>query len=334
MNILNQILLPLTLVLAFLAVVALVQGGASAFMSSRTRTRRVNRRLSLLQQGMAHKEVYETLIHRHAAPKAGGKTFIGLYNRAAVVIGQAGLALSPMTLASYALGGGVGLWIVVTLVSRSLGVGGGAPEAILSLAASLVLASMAVWLWVSTKRARRLRLLEEQLPLALDIVIRAIRAGHPVVSAVQLVTEEMGDPIGSEFGLIVDETTYGFEFREALANFARRTGSSDAHFFAVSVGIQSETGGNLAEILNNLASVIRGRATLGKRIKSLGSEGRMSALILSVLPVFLISMISLSQPQFYTSKFGDPIFWPIVAGILVLYMIGQYAMHRIVNFKY
>src|SRR5262249_48936112 len=120
------------------------------------------------------------------------------------------------------------------------------------------------------------------------IVTRAIRAGHPVVSAVHLAANELSDPVGTEFGLIVDETTYGMEFRDALVSFARRTGSADAHFFAVSIGIQSETGGNLAEILEGLASVIRGRMTLAQRVKALSSEGRASAMILSGLPIFLV----------------------------------------------
>ena len=330
----NQIILPLTLVLAFLAVVALVQGAVSAFLGSHARTRRVNRRMTLLHQGLPGREVYDTLIHRHAAPTIGGQRVHNLFNRATVFLGQAGLAMAPQTLLAYAAGGGGALWIVATLATRAMGAGGGAAEATMSLFGAFTASGLGVWMWVSNKRNRRLRKLEDQLPLALDIVVRAIRAGHPVISAVQLVTEEMGDPIGTEFGIIVDETTYGFEFREALGNFARRTGSEDAHFFAVSVGIQSETGGNLAEILGNLTSVIRGRATLGKRIKSLGSEGRMSATILSILPVFLISAICISQPQFYTGKFADPIFWPVVGAILVVYGVGQYAMHRIVDFKY
>ena len=144
------------------------------------------------------------------------------------------------------------------------------------------------------------------MPLALDVINRAVRAGHPVVSAVHLAAQELGDPIGTEFGLVIDETTYGADFKDALLSFARRTGSADAHFFAASIAIQSETGGNLAEILAGLASVIRGRMTLTKRIKALASEGKASATLLSVLPVVLISAMTLIHPAFYTSKFFRP----------------------------
>ncbi len=134
---------------------------------------------------------------------------------------------------------------------------------------------LASYVWLTSRaQARRQKVFEGQLPLALDIVTRALRAGHPVVSAVQLAAEEMGDPIGSEFGLIVDETSYGLEFKDALLNFARRTGSPDAHYFAVSVGIQSETGGNLAEILTNLADVIRDRQSLTSAREGASQRGK------------------------------------------------------------
>jgi tight adherence protein B len=100
------------------------------------------------------------------------------------------------------------------------------------------------------------------------------------------------------------------------------------------VGIQSETGGNLAEILAGLATVIRGRGTLAKRVRALSSEGRASALLLSALPVMLISTLFAMHPTFYTSKFSDPIFWPVVAGVSLLYVLGWVMIRRIVNFKY
>jgi tight adherence protein B len=217
---------------------------------------------------------------------------------------------------------------------RAGGASGAALNTLLSFVASFAVCGLSAWVWLNRRRLKRRRILEEQMPLALDVINRAIRAGHPVVAAVQLAANEMGDPIGSEFGLIVDETTYGLAFRDALANFAERTGSPDAHFFAVSVGIQSETGGNLAEILAGLAAVIRGRATLSKRVKALSSEGRVSALILSALPALLISVLFALHPTFYTSKFSDPIFWPVVAGNGVLYVLGWFMIRRIINFRY
>jgi tight adherence protein B len=247
---------------------------------------------------------------------------------------QAGMEGSPLRSLSYVAMASVALWVVSFLVLRGGNLSGFVLNAALAAPASLVICSLSYWVWLSRKRAKRLKQLEEQMPLALDVINRALRAGHPVVSAVRLAGEEMGDPIGSEFGLIVDETTYGYEFREALVNFARRTGSPDAHFFAVSIGVQAETGGNLAEILEGLATVIRGRTMLGKRVRALSSEGRASALLLSILPVLLIGFMLLFQPEYYTSKFPDPIFWPIAAGVFFLYLVGLYMIRRIINFRY
>jgi tight adherence protein B len=330
----TQILLPLIFVLAFLAVAILAQGVAGGVMASRARTQRVNRRMTLLASGMDHKEVYETLVRQRAAPDIRSASVLNLYKLASRRLSQAGFNLSPISMLSIWLTSAVVLWLAAILFLKTTGSSVGLPEMFMSLVGSLMLTAMAVFTVVSIRRTRRLKIFEDQLPLALDIVVRSLRAGHPVVSALQLVTSEMGDPIGSEFGLIVDETTYGFELREALANLARRTGSQDAHFFAVSVAIQAETGGNLAEILENLSRVIRARITLGKRVRALASEGRMSAIVLSILPVFLIGSIALSQPGFYIERFGDPIFWPVAGAIAALYLLGLYIMHRISNFKY
>jgi len=144
----------------------------------------------------------------------------------------------------------------------------------------------------------------------------------------------MGDPLGTEFGLVSDETNYGFEFKDALANLARRTGSADATYFAVCIGIQTETGGNLAEILDGLARLIRGRNALSQRVRALSSEGRASALILSVIPVGIVSFVMVTHPDIYTQKFGDPIFWPSVIFIIVLYFVGLLIINRITNFRY
>jgi tight adherence protein B len=330
----TQILLPLILVLAFVVVMLVVQSLAGVAFASRDRSKRVNRRLTMLGQGMEQRQVYEALVRRPVAPRFGSAWASRQFETLTTMTTQAGLSISPLQLLAIVGGVTALLWAFAVLVFKQTGAAVGFPEMTLALIAAGTLSALGAYVFVSGRRTKRMKLLETQLPLALDIIIRALKAGHPVISAVGLVTEEMGDPIGSEFGLIVDETTYGAEFREALASFARRTGSEDAHFFAVSIGIQSDTGGNLAEILANLSGVMRARQTLGKRIKALASEGRMSGMILSVLPIFLVGMIGMMQPTFYTSKFKDPIFWPTIGVIMVVYLLGLLMMRRIVNFKY
>jgi len=278
---------PLIYVAAFLAVFTAVQAIGSLAFSNRERRARINRRLTLLDSGMRPERVYEALVRTPFSARFGGERISGLLDRLWTYYRQSGLSLYPARLLGVTGAIAGGLWAVCLILTVRPGPGFVA-NAIVALIGSLVVACVAVGIFVAQRRKQRTKKLEEQLPLALDIVNRAIRAGHPVISAVQLAAQEMGDPLGTEFGLIVDETTYGVEFRDALAGFARRTSLPDAHFFAVSVAIQAETGGNLAEILEGLAAVIRDRLLLGKRVRALASEGRASAVVLSALPVLLI----------------------------------------------
>ncbi|MGH6966477.1 MAG: type II secretion system F family protein [Phenylobacterium sp.] len=330
----SPVVVPLIYVLAFVAVVMLVQGLSGLVFARRDRDQRVNRRLTMLGAGMSRDEVYRNLVRKPVGPAVGSGRLLDLHERVETYCRQAGVSLAPLHLLAIAGGGAAALW----LISLSLASSKEGPEFLVNGAISMVgacaVSFLAVFLWVRRLRVRRLKQIEEQLPLALDIVNRAVRAGHPVVSAVQLASDELGDPIGSEFGLIVDETTYGMDFKDALASFARRTGSPDAHFFAVSVSIQSETGGNLAEILEGLAKVMRGRNTLGKRVRALASEGRASAILLSVLPILMVAFQLLTNPRYYSTKFSDPIFWPTVTITGVIYLSGWLMVQRIINFKY
>jgi tight adherence protein B len=327
-------LLILIYLLAFVAMVVGVQSAAGFIFSSRDKNERTNRRLTMLASGMTHSEVYAALVRQPLTSPSQNARVSRLYEQLVRYYRQAGLEGSPMRALSLIGLASIALWLASFLFLRGGNLSGYVLNAVVAAPASLLICSLVFWVWLSRKRAKRMKQLEEQMPLALDVINRALRAGHPVVSAVRLAGEEMGDPIGSEFGLVVDETTYGYEFRDALVNFARRTGSPDAHFFAVSIGVQSETGGNLAEILEGLATVIRGRTMLSKKVKALSSEGRASALLLSVLPALLIGFMLVFQPAYYTSKFSDPIFWPTAGCVFLLYLVGIYLIRRIINFKY
>jgi tight adherence protein B len=330
----QQAIESLIYVLAFIAMVVAVQGVAGIIYSSRDSVERTNRRLTMLASGMSRSDVYAKLVRRPLDAPGNNAVVAQYYSRLVLYYRQAGLEGSPLQALLFVGAAAIGLWLASFLLLRGGGLTGLILNAVIALPASLVLCSLAFFTWLSHRRGKRLKQLEEQMPLALDVINRALRAGHPVVSAVRLAGEEMGDPIGSEFGLVVDETTYGYEFREALVNFARRTGAPDAHFFAVSIGVQSETGGNLAEILEGLASVIRDRTMLGKRVKALSSEGRASALLLSALPAFLIAFILMTQPSYYTAKTSDPIFWPVAGGVFASYLVGLLLIRRIINFRY
>jgi tight adherence protein B len=324
----------LAYILAFVAVIMVVQAVATILFTSGDRTRRVNRRLDLLQSGMSRDEVFEALVKRKPQG-AMADAAPDFYERVSRFFRQAGVLVTPQRFV-VTLGVVAAVVVVIVFVALSLAHKGGGVlvNFLVATVGAVGLVILGGMVWLSVRRNRRMRRLEEQLPLALDVTVRALRAGHPLIMSVKLAAEEMKDPIGSEFGLIVDETNYGMEFRDALTNFAHRTGSEYAHFFAVCVSIQNETGGNLAEILDNLCQVIRAMQSLHLKVKALAAEGKMSAQILTALPIGVVCILLVTQPNFYAAKMGDPIFWPATAVICVMFLIGQFMINRMVNFKY
>ncbi|MDZ4738066.1 MAG: type II secretion system F family protein [Rhodospirillaceae bacterium] len=182
-------------------------------------------------------------------------------------------------------------------------------------------------------RKLRLRKFSRQLPDAIDIMVRSLKAGHPVPTALGLVARELADPCGTEFGLAVDEMTYGLDLPTALHNVAKRVGLEDLRFLVVAVMIQMQVGGNLAEVLMSLSRVIRERQRMRAKVVALSAEGRFSAIVLSVLPFFLAAAVNVVNPRYYADVWEDPIFLPIIGLGLMLMLFGIIVMYRLVNFK-
>ena len=182
-------------------------------------------------------------------------------------------------------------------------------------------------------RGRRQRAFGAQFPDALDIIVRSLRAGHPTPVAINMVAREMADPIGSEFGIVTDEITYGADLETALRNLFFRIGQDDLPLFVTAVAIQGSTGGNLGEILQNLSAVIRQRFKMRRKIRALAAEGRASALILSSLPIAIFLMIQFVAPDFYASVWSEDITKKALAGAGAWMGLGNLIMYRLVNFK-
>jgi tight adherence protein B len=156
--------------------------------------------------------------------------------------------------------------------------------------------------WMRKKRHKRFGM---QLPEALDLITRGLKAGHPVPVAVSMVSREMPDPIGTEFGIVSDEVTYGSDMVSALRNLYERVGHEDLPLFVTAVSIQSTTGGNLREILEGLSGVIRERGKLRRKVKAISVEGRMSAYILTAVPVLLVAAVMVLMPNYYGDVVDD-----------------------------
>jgi tight adherence protein B len=182
-------------------------------------------------------------------------------------------------------------------------------------------------------RGRRQKQFAAQFPDAIDIIVRSLRAGHPVPIAINMVARELPDPIGTEFGTVTDEVTYGADLESAMRNLYFRVGTDDLPLFVTAVAIQGSTGGNLGEILENLSAVIRQRFKMRRKIRALAAEGRASALILSSLPIGLFAVINFLVPSFYSSVWNEDM-TKIALALAGCWMgVGNFIMYRLVNFR-
>jgi tight adherence protein B len=324
----------LLLVLIFASVLLGVEGVVGLIQGQRAQSRRVNKRLQMIGDGATREEAYSRLRLQTGdrlarlpgiLGRVGGKiesmlNATGMPWSARTVMTIMAVAVVSIILIGLLLtmAGGFVLTtgMVVLMLTFAFAVGFGIPMMVLSRIAD-----------------RRRKKMQEQFPVALDIFVRGLRAGHPVASALQLLTDEMTDPIGSEFGLVVDEVTYGADLRDALQSLADRWGLEDIHMFVVSLSIQAETGGNLAEILENLAQVIRERASMMMKVRALSSEGRMTALILTALPVFAFVGLFILNPGFYLDVAQEPAFMIGYTILLSMYAIGFYSIRRMIDLK-
>lgn len=182
-------------------------------------------------------------------------------------------------------------------------------------------------------RNRRRRKFEEQLPEAIEVLVRSLRSGHPVSAAIRLVVRELPDPIGGEFSIASDEMTYGLDLERALANVSTRVGQADLALLVVAVGIHSKTGGNLAEILSGIARVIRERAKMRLKARALSAEGRFSALMLTLLPILVFGLLNVIAPHFYGDVWQVPLVKPILIGALIWMALGDLLMYRMVRIE-
>ena len=183
-------------------------------------------------------------------------------------------------------------------------------------------------------RNKRKAEFSQQLPDALDVVVRSLRSGHPVPTALALVGREMADPIGSEFGLTTDELTYGLDLTRALQNLSARVGVADMSLLVTAVSLQSSAGGNLGEVLENLSRVLRERFGLKRKVRSLSAEGRFSAYGLTILPIAIVLAIYFPNPRYYTDVWHTPTFQIVMGGLIVWKIIGDLMIYKMINFKY
>jgi tight adherence protein B len=187
--------------------------------------------------------------------------------------------------------------------------------------------------FLTSMRNRRHHKLQAQLPEATDILVRSLRAGHPVTSAIKLVARDLPDPIGAEFAIVADEMTYGLDLETAMDNLASRVGQKDVALIVTATRIQTSTGGNLAEILSCMSRAVRETLKLRMKVRALSADGRWSAIVLSILPFALFGVLALIAPRFYGEIWDEPIVPVLLAAAAVWLMIGNIVMFRMVRFE-
>lgn len=324
----------LVLVLLFAAVILTIEGVSSWLRARGVKEHVINRRLKMIAAGYERSTVLSKLRRNDDSLNFNHDSAFG---RAALAVVRslhgAGLAVPARTvLTLMAIATGMLFLLVVT---GGLMAGYGLTIGMIIMAAAFAgSAGIALPVMVLGRMSqRRRKKMEEQFPVALDTFVRGLRAGHPIAAALELLTKEMKDPIGSEFGIVVDEVTYGSDLRDALQRMAERWDMNEMHMFVISLSVQAETGGNLAEILENLSMVIRERASLFMKVRALSSEGRMTAVMLTALPILAFVGLFLVNPGFYLDVAQDSMFIYGFSGLITLYIIGFVTIRRMVDLK-
>ena len=300
----------------------LVEGLYLLVFSGACYRQNVNRRLKLLRNEPNRENILLQLRKERGLTDAGNYR-IGIEALNKLIL-QSGLTLGLRKLLVFLAVAIVFSFALAFLVRRDL---------IEASLIALFCGSALPYLVLRFMRARRQKAFGAQFADGLDMIVRSLRAGHPVPIAISMVAREMRDPIGSEFGMVVDEITYGADLESALRSLYCRIGQDDLPLFVTAVAIQGSTGGNLGEILGNLSSVIRQRFKMRRKIRALAAEGRASAIILSSLPIAMFIIIQIVAPDFYAGVWNESMTKTALALAGCWMGIGNLIMYRLVNFK-
>ena len=311
---------PIIYILIFVAVLALVQGAYLViFGKSISMDGKVNRRLDMLDKGGNREQVLDQL--RKEMTQHMKSQSIPIYSLLADKAQKANIAFTPIQLIIMMV-----LLSAVSFVMLTFMTDVGDAVRIL---VSVLMGIGGVYVWISRQAKKRMSMLGEQLPEAVELMVRSLRVGHPFSSAVSIVAREVPDPLGTEMGMISDEAAYGRDMGETLKAMAERLDNQDLRFLAVAVTIQQTSGGNLAEILDGLAKVIRARFRLFRRVAAITAEAKWSGNLLSGFPILALIGINLVKPDYFDEVMVSPYFIPaclVVAAFLVLNIIVMRAL--------
>jgi tight adherence protein B len=306
----------------FIGVLLVFDGLLQFFSRGQSGEEAVNRRLRMLASGADPEEVLRLL--RRRRPLGAMERVAGLREWQALVI-QSGISMEAGRLLAILLLGAAGFFLILMMLGFA-----GLVAFVLALTAGLAL-PVTVLVYI---RSRRAGAIARQLPDGIDLMVRSLRAGHPLNSAFQVIAREMRDPLGSEMGIVADAITYGDNLTDAVTAFADRAGIEDARYLAVAINIQAGTGGNLAHVLEALAQVIRDRFAMLRKIRALSAEGRLTAIIVSIVPLVIFASLNAISPTYYGDVADDPLYTPFLATGVVLTVANAIVLRRLVRFHF
>jgi tight adherence protein B len=315
---------PIYLIYAGAAITGIMIAEAVFLLYAGKKDRRaaINRRMKLQEKKISQEEVLIQL--RKERGLEGGASLFS-FDRFRALRTQSGLVMPmPRFLATTS-----GSAAAIALVGAWYGL-----PLLYALVAMPVIAAVIPVIVLRFLRGRRHKLFGIQLPESLELITRSLKAGHPVPVAISMVAREMPDPIGTEFGVVADEVTYGSDLVSALHSMYSRVGHEDLPLFVTAVSIQNTSGGNLREILDGLATVIRERGKLRRKVRAISTEGRMSAYILTAVPALLMVGIMVLMPRFYQEVWDEPMTWYLLGGSITWLMIGNAMMFKMSNFRF
>ncbi|QJF51803.1 type II secretion system F family protein [Roseobacter ponti] len=304
----------------FVGVLTTFEGMRQLMSRGENRTEAKSRRMQMMDAGKSTEEILAILKPQAKRGILGRLPIVGDLPTA---LTKAGMTISPSLFVMCCLTGVLVFGATISMVFGPL----------IGVTVGVVLFGVFPLLLVKSACQKRMEHFVRQLPDALELMARGLRVGHPLNTTIRSVANEMSDPVASEFGIVMDQIAYGDDLPDAFAEMADRIDLEDVRYLSVSIGIQHGSGGDLAAILATLSRVIRNRLSMRRRIKAISSEGRMSAYILSVIPVAIFLFTSIGSPDYYGGVMDEPLFVPVAITVVLLVVANAVALHKLVNFR-